>query len=130
MTASSSAWPTSAGRCSWTETMPTSAQSACFMATYRALAGSSPTRTVPRPGRIPAFFSSAVASATSARMRAATVSPFRSWADTTFLSLSVPEVALGGEHHGGALLVGGGHHIAVLHRPARLDHDGHPGGGQ
>ena len=33
ITASSSSWLTSAGRCSWNEAMPTSAQSACFRAT-------------------------------------------------------------------------------------------------
>ena len=35
---------------------------------------------------------------------------------------SVPEVAHAGEHHRDAVLVGGGDHLVVAHRAARLDH--------
>ena len=34
----------------------------------------------------------------------------------------MPEVPHAGEHHGDAVLVGGGDHLVVAHRAARLDH--------
>jgi hypothetical protein len=40
---------------------------------------------------------------------------------------SMPEVAASGEDHGQPLLVGGGDHLGVAHRPARLHDRGRPG---
>src|SRR5664280_3055496 len=149
--AASSRWETSDGRCSWAETIPTSAQSACFMATYRALGPSSPTRMVPSPTVIPSPASLATRSVTSARILPARSSPSskiaviatlpvsarcraaslqsRSPARTT--TGSVPEVAFAtGHDHGDAGLVGGGGHLVVADRAAGLHDGGHPGIGQ
>src|SRR5260221_6723952 len=44
--------------------------------------------------------------------------------------MSVPEVAHAGEHHGDAVLVGGGDHLVVAHAAAGLDHRARAGLGE
>src|SRR5579862_2240683 len=83
---------------------------------------------VPRPGWTPSAVSAATRSVTSALKRAARAAPSRIRA--VIGPASVSEVALAGEHHGDPVLVGGGHHLAVFDRSARLDHCRHPGRGE
>src|SRR5207248_2094315 len=123
MTSWSCCWVVSAARCSPKDAIPISAQSWCFSRTYDALAGSSPTRIVPRPGSTPCALRAATRSASSARTAAAVAAPSRIPAPMR-PSLSVPEVALAREDHGDAPLVGGGDDLLVVHRPARLDDRG------
>src|SRR5581483_5457962 len=127
--------------------MPTSAQSSCFMATYRALGASSPTRIVPSPTATPEAASRATRSVISARILAASRSPssrvavivptavrvvaiLSSLGEAAILASlgdSVAEVPFAaGHHHGDTGGVGGGHDLAVAHRPTGLDHGGHP----
>src|SRR5581483_1093652 len=138
--------------------MPTSAQSSCFMATYRALGASSPTRIVPSPTATPEAASRATRSVISARILAASRSPSSRVAVIVptagrFLATAVRVVAIlsslgeaailsslgdsvaevpfaAGHHHGDTGGVGGGHDLAVAHRPTGLDHGGHPSIGQ
>src|SRR4051794_24977252 len=88
--------------------MPTWAQSLCLASTYQRLPGSSPTSSVPRPGRWPAAVSAATRPVSSARIAAAVALPSRIVAGTPD---SVPD---GPETSGGALAAllsgaGGGH---------------------
>src|SRR6476661_1218318 len=57
--------------------MPISAQSLCLALTYHRLAGSSPTRIVPRPGTTPRSASLATRSRSSALISARVAVPFR-----------------------------------------------------
>src|SRR5690242_21880243 len=57
--------------------MPISAESLCFALTYQLLPGSSPTRTVPRPGTIPRSASAATRSRNSSLMLARVALPSR-----------------------------------------------------
>src|SRR4051794_12656198 len=57
--------------------MPISAESLCFALTYQRLPGSSPTRTVPRPGTIPRSASAATRSPNSSLMLARVALPSR-----------------------------------------------------
>src|SRR5205823_458078 len=79
-----------------------------------------PTRMVPSPGVTPTWLREATSSASSARTAAAMAAPSRIAAPID-LPL-VTEVALAGENHGDAVLVGGGDDLLVPDRPTRL-HD-------
>src|SRR5580693_794628 len=68
---------------------------------------------------MPSDRSCATRSVTSARTRAARAAPSRMRA---VIDASVPEVTLAREHHGDAVLVGGGHQLTVSHRAPGLDH--------
>src|SRR6478735_11819937 len=57
--------------------MPSSAQSRCLAATYQRLAGSSPTRIVPRPGTTPRAASACTRPRSSDLIAARVVLPFR-----------------------------------------------------
>src|SRR5487761_2127784 len=127
MTASTSLWVASADRCSWKDRMPTSSQSACFIATYFSLGPSSPTKTVPSPTGRPSALRRAARAASSISMRPASSAPSSSRA---LMVLLVTEVTLTGEHHDNVGLVGGVDDLLVPHRPARLDDRGDPGTGQ
>src|SRR4051812_10455790 len=72
--------------------MPTSAQSLCLAPTYQRLPGSSPTSSLPSPGRCPAAARTATRSVSSVRIAAAVALPSRIVAGT---STSVPETAPG-----------------------------------
>ncbi len=79
-TASISSCVAVAGSSRWMEAMPTWAQSRCLPATYFWLPGSSPTRTVPRPGVTPLSFSAATRAVSSDLIAAAVALPSRIWA--------------------------------------------------
>ncbi len=68
---------TSAGSCTWCDVMPTCAQSRCLPATYWTLPGSSPTSTVPSPGRTPAATSRLTRSRRSSLIALAVALPSR-----------------------------------------------------
>ena len=88
----------------------------CAPVTRRATnARSRPTAASSRRGR--------PANARPAAARRAIDSP-AACAASTAARPSVPEVAHAGEHHRDAALVGGGDHLVVAHRAARLDHAG------
>src|ERR1035437_4914919 len=109
--------------------MPTSAQSACFMATYRELGPSSPTKMVPNPTVTPALARRATRSATSARIRAARSSPSSRVAVIDVSS--VPEVAFAtGHDHRDTGLVGRRDDLSVTNGASRLHHCRHARFGQ
>src|SRR6476620_7033358 len=102
ITASNSSWLVEFGSSTWIEAIPTSAQSRCLPATYARLPGSSPTSTVPRPGRTPRAVSLATRSASSTRIAAAVVLPSRITAATHASQEVVVDVLLalvGEERH-------------------------------
>src|SRR6476469_6001057 len=78
--------------------MPTSAQSVCLPLTYHREPGSSPTRTVPRPGTTPRSPSLATRSVSSPLMALAVAVPSRICAVTGVIQ-SVEEVPGAGEVH-------------------------------
>src|SRR3954471_9617570 len=91
-TASTSACVADAGSSRWMLAMPTSAQSLCLALTYQRLPGSSPTSSVPRPGRRPTAARAATRSVSSPRIAAAVALPSRIVAGT---SDSLPETVRG-----------------------------------
>src|SRR4051812_5785325 len=76
-TPSTSAWLAPAGRSRRMLLIPISAQSLCLALTYQRLAGSSPTSTVPSPGRTPRSTRAATRSASSDLMAARVAFPSR-----------------------------------------------------
>src|SRR5947209_527185 len=76
--------------------IPTSAQSLCLALTYHRLPGSSPTSSVPSPGRSPAAVRAATRSVSSPRIAAAVALPSRTVADTPPVCPTRP----GGGRHG------------------------------
>src|SRR3954452_12423980 len=96
-TARTSACVAVAGSSRWMLAMPTWAQSLCLASTYQRLPGSSPTNSVPSPGRWPAAVTAATRSVSSVRIAAAVALPSRMVAGTPD---SVPD---GAEPSGKAL---------------------------
>src|SRR3712207_216883 len=121
--------------------MPASAHARLLAATYTFDAGSSPTRTVAKPGAWPRSVRRRAASATSLRISAAIAlpsmilavmgcptkrtseHPARAGADlTSGRAPSVAEVATAGECHRDPMLFGGCDHFGVPHGASGLDH--------
>src|SRR3954452_4684267 len=101
--------------------MPTSAQSLCLPLTYHREPGSSPTRTLPRPGTTPRSLSLSTRSASSPLMALAVAVPSRIRAVTGVIQ-SVEEVPGAGEVHGDPGCLQGVYHLLVPDRAAGL-HD-------
>src|SRR4051794_22485698 len=129
ITASTSAWVAVAGRSRRIEVMPIEAQSLCLAPTYQWEPGSSPTRTVPRPGVTPRSRSAATRSASSALIvrSVAVPSSIRAVIGAGPLSVdesvggSVEEVAgTGGIHRDAGVLAGLDRQL-VAHRAPWLD---------
>src|SRR5688500_13422770 len=80
--------------------MPTSAQSLCLADTYQRLPGSSPTSSVPSPGRRPATSRAATRSVSSARIAAAVALPSRIVAGTPTVCPRTPQEPLHGPRLG------------------------------
>src|SRR3954452_8393216 len=92
MSPSRSSWAVDAASPWWTERIPTSSVCLRLLPTYTCEAGSSPTRTVARPGMRPPWLaaSSRTAAATRARTSAATALPSMTITDWFPLGPSQP----------------------------------------
>src|SRR5260370_28688725 len=90
MVSSSLAWLMSAGRSRRIELMPTFAQSACLPRTYACEPGSSPTRTVPSPGVLPAAVNAATRSVRSTKISSRVALPSNVIAPTAAIVAGSP----------------------------------------
>src|ERR1700751_5942286 len=127
-TASTCAWVASSGRSLRMDAIPTWAQSRCLPLTYARLPGSSPTRTVPRPGTGPR-----AARAVTCWVSSARICPARALPSSTCAVTPVPlvvEVPYAGEVQRDTRGLGGRDDQVVADRAARFGHGTHPGLGQ
>src|SRR3954468_10229654 len=97
-TASTSAWDVPAGRSRRMLLTPISAQSLCLALTYQRLAGASPTRTGPSPGRMPRAARAATRARSSSLIAASVALPSRIVA-FTFRHPARPRCADSADHH-------------------------------
>src|SRR6201989_208075 len=127
-TAFTCAWVASSGRSLRMDAIPTWAQSRCLPLTYARLPGSSPTRTVPRPGTVPR-----AARAVTCWVSSARICPARALPSSTCAVTPVPlvvEVPYAGEVQRDTRGLGCREDQVCGERAARCAHGAHPGLGQ